>query len=174
MRLEVRCGSDSEDASMSAARPLHAAQRTNAEVSFIICVGPTAALPWAVWYGRREEALTCENPIFYGLSSVLLHAMCSRGVQQVKGDATHIFVADFVRRREVKERPGTLPGLWVPPLLQHQRTQKVVPVRKRSRLGRRHSTAARELAKGRPLLSSCLPGIWIKHNPSIRYRTKTS
>ena len=79
--------------------------------------------------------------------------MCSGGVQQVKGDATHIFVADFVRRREAKERPGTLPRLWVPPLLQRQRTQKVVPIRKRSRLGR-------------PLLSSCLPRIWIKHGPS--------
>ena len=50
-------------------------------------LGQQTALPWAVWYGRREEALTCENPIFYGLSSVLLHAMCSRGVQQVKASS---------------------------------------------------------------------------------------
>jgi hypothetical protein len=78
----------------------------------------------AIWCGRREEALTRENPNIYGLSSVLLHAMCSRGVQQVKGDATHIFVADFVRRREVEERRGTLPRPLGPSVAEHQRTQQ--------------------------------------------------
>ena len=53
--------------------------------------------------------------------------MCSRGVQQVKGDATHIFVADFVRRREVEERRGTRPlgpPLRRGPLFTRQRTRR--------------------------------------------------
>ncbi len=36
----------------------------------------------------REEALTYENPIFHGLYSMLLHALCSRGVQRVKVSAS--------------------------------------------------------------------------------------
>ena len=50
-----------------------------------------------------------KTPYFMGF----LACCCTQcaAVQQVKGDATHIFVADFVRRREVKERPGTPPPL---------------------------------------------------------------
>jgi hypothetical protein len=32
----------------------------------------------AIWYGRREEALTCENPIFMGF----LACCCTQRVQQ--------------------------------------------------------------------------------------------
>jgi hypothetical protein len=40
--INVRFGSDSEDPSMSAGRPLHLAQRTNAEASLDDGVGPIA------------------------------------------------------------------------------------------------------------------------------------
>ncbi len=48
---DVRFGSEAEDPSMSAARPLHPSQRTNAEASPDVCIGPAlqAKISSASW-----------------------------------------------------------------------------------------------------------------------------